>query len=144
MSHQSRRHEYKHLLSRLCLIKREKFSGDDDLTRLCVPFEMDLHPAKRRRLDKDPGSWAKQTEDQIEEPHIQLPRSPFYQASSHPHLTSFATLQDSLALEYFGLPARLCLNRVSSTPRRHSRWAGVTRAVSNAQGAEKVLQVAAG
>ncbi len=82
MSHQSRRHEYKHLLSRLCLIKREKFSGDDDLTRLCVPFEMDLHPAKRRRLDKDPGSWAKQTEDQIEEPHIQLPRSPFYQASS--------------------------------------------------------------
>lgn len=72
------------------------------------------HPAKRRRLDKVPGSWAKQTEDQIEEPHIQLPRSPFYQASSHPHLTSSATLQDSLAPESCDLPARLYLNAVSS------------------------------
>jgi hypothetical protein len=66
---------------------------------------------KRQRLDKVPGSWAKQTEDQIEEPHIQLPRSPFYQASSHPHLTSSATLQGSLAPDSCGLPA---LNTVSS------------------------------
>jgi hypothetical protein len=72
------------------------------------------HPAKRRRLDKVPGSRAKQTEDQTEEPHIQLPQSPFYQASSHPHLTSSATLQDSLTPESCDLPARLYLNTVSS------------------------------
>lgn len=72
------------------------------------------HTAKRRRLDKVPGSWAKQTEDQIKEPQIQLPRTPFYQASSQPHLTSSATLHDSLAPESCGLPARPYPNTVSS------------------------------
>src|SRR5438045_675381 len=73
-----------------------------------------LHRPKRRRLDEVPSSCAKQTEDQIEGPHIQFPRSPFYQASSHPHLTSSPMLQDPLAPKSCGLPARPYLNTVSS------------------------------
>jgi hypothetical protein len=102
-------------------MKREKSGGDNDLTRLpSVPFEMDLphqlhdHAAKRLRLDEVPGSWAKPTEEQIEEPHLQLSWSPFYQASSDPRLTLSAIPQDFLAPDSCGLPARPYPNTVSS------------------------------
>lgn len=102
-------------------MKREKFGGDNGLTRRpSVTFEMDLphqlhdHAAKRRRLDEVSGSWAKPTEEQIEEPHLQLSWSSFCQASSETRLTLSAVQQDFLAPESLGLPARPYLNTVSS------------------------------
>jgi hypothetical protein len=79
-----------------------------------LPHQLHDHAAKRRRLDEVPGSWAKPTEEQIEEPRLQLSWSSFYQASSDPRLTLPAIQQDFLVPETCGLPARPHLNTVSS------------------------------
>jgi len=50
--------EYKHLLSRLCLIKREKFSGDDDLTRRLSSILKWTCPTNSIMLRSD-DSWTK-------------------------------------------------------------------------------------
>ena len=78
------------------------------------PHQIHHHPTKRRRLNEDPASWPKQTEEQIEEPRLQLSTSSFHQASSDPRLTPSATRHAVFAPEPCGLPARTNLSTVSS------------------------------
>ena len=78
------------------------------------PHQLHHRAAKRRRLNEDPASWPKQTEEQIEELRLQLSTSSFHQASSDPRLAPPATRNAFFAPEPWDLPARANLNTVSS------------------------------
>lgn len=78
-----------------------------------LPHQFHHHAVKRRRLNEDPGSWAKQTGAQIEHPHLQLSTSAIHQANSDPRLTSSTTRQAFLAQEPCDLPVQTCLNTLS-------------------------------
>src|SRR5947207_998414 len=78
------------------------------------PHQLHHHAAKRRRLNEDPTSWPKQTEEQIQEPRPQRSTPAFHHASSHPRLTLSAKRHAFFDPAPCGLPARANLSTRSS------------------------------
>lgn len=96
-----------------------------------LPHQLHQHAAKRQRLNEDPTSWAKITEEQIEEPCAQFSIFSFHQASSNTQLALSAAQQAFSVPESYDFPTQTYLESISSRSETNLNRPDFNRQLSN-------------